>query len=203
MEPRIRKPFDGLYPITMRYGDSFDWYIKIAGYPHNGMDFGMKDGTPLFAVDQGVVSYADNVPDSDGLGINIRHDWGMSQYWHLSKLIAKMGAVVKKGELIGFSGHSGWVTGPHLHFGVKVNGVDVGNMRGWADPALYFEDGNIQDPEPIEVAKTYLVKPGDSLWKISEKFYGSGTFWRKIWDANKINIKDPNKISIFQVLRIP
>ncbi len=203
MEPRIRKPFDGLYPITMQYGDSFPWYVKIAGYPHNGIDFGMPDGTPILASDFGIVSYADNVPDADGLGINISHNWGLSQYWHLSKLIAKKGQAVKKGELIGFSGHSGWVTGPHLHFGIKVNGVNVSNMRGWADPALYWDSAI---PAPIsvpDVSKIYLVRPGDTLWGISRKFYGNGSFWRKIWDANRKNIPDPNLINIFQVLRIP
>ncbi len=203
MEPRIRKPFDGLYPITMKYGDSFPWYIKIAGYPHNGIDFALPVGTPVFATDAGTVSYADNVPDADGLGINIVHSWGMSQYWHLSQLIAKIGAHVNKGELIGFSGASGWATGPHLHFGVKVNGINVANMHGWADPALYFESNNATPPAPADVKKTYIVKGGDTLWSIAKKFYGNGSFWRRIWDNNRDKISDPNLIKPWQILRIP
>ncbi len=203
MEPKIRKPFNGLYPITMKYGEAPEWVVKVTGYPHNGIDFGMPDGTPILACDNGKISYADNVPDKDGMGINIMHKWGLSQYWHLSKLTAIMPQGVKKGELIGFSGHTGWATGPHLHFGVKVTGLNINNMHGWADPALYFESGTPITPQIPDVGKTYLVLPGDTLWKIAQKFYGNGIYWRKIWDANKVNIKDPNIIRAFQILRIP
>ena len=162
----------------------------------------MPDGVPIFACDNGNVSYADNVPDADGLGINILHNWGLSQYWHLSKLIAKIGGTVKKGELIGFSGHSGWATGPHLHFGIKVTGENVANMRGWADPALYFETVTEPIAPPANVSKIYIVQPGDTLWKIAQKFYGNGIYWRKIWDNNRNTIPNPNLIRVFQILKL-
>lgn len=51
--------------------------------------------------------------------------------------------------------------------------------------------------------KIYIVKKGDSLWKISKKYYGKGSQWKKIADANKKLIKNPNKLSIGWKLIIP
>lgn len=54
-----------------------------------------------------------------------------------------------------------------------------------------------------EEAKTYTVKGGDSLWKISEQMYGNGNEWRRIYEANKDRIKDPDVIQPGWVLNIP
>jgi murein DD-endopeptidase MepM/ murein hydrolase activator NlpD len=163
----------------------------------------MPDGTPILACDDGTVVYSDNTPDSNGMGVNILHNWGISQYWHLSKLTAKMGDNIKKGEVLGLSGHSGWATGPHLHFGVKVKEIVNTIMHGWSDPALYFEDAPI-NPEPIyPINKTYMILPGDTLWGIAVKFYENGTLWEKIYKANMDRILDPRRIFPFSFINIP
>ena len=54
-----------------------------------------------------------------------------------------------------------------------------------------------------EIAKTYTVKSGDSLWAISERVYGNGNDWRRIYEANKDRIKDPDVIQPGWVLDIP
>ena len=200
---KIRKPFLGNYPITQVFGAAPDWYIKIAGYPHNGLDFGMPDGTPILAVADGVIQYADNVPDADGLGINLGHTFGTSQYWHLSSLRAKFNQAVKKGDVIGLSGHSGWATGPHLHFGLKIPALSLPVMRGWVDPVPYFDTPDISPTPPVISPRTYLVLPGDSLWSISIKFYGQGYYWTKIYQANLDKIKNPTFIFPFMRLLIP
>ena len=58
-------------------------------------------------------------------------------------------------------------------------------------------------PEAPEAAKTYTVKSGDSLWAISERVYGNGNDWRRIYEANKDRIKDPDVIQPGWVLNIP
>lgn len=203
MKPIIRLPFEGKYPISQKFGTAYPWYVKIAGYPHNGIDYAIPKGIPILACDDGLVTYADNVADSDGMGVNLQHRWGLSQYWHLSKLVAIFNKTVKKGNLIGYSGASGWVTGPHLHFGIKVHGAGAPGMRGWTNPKSYFESA-YQEPVPaMPVDRFYRVKWGDSLWKIAEKFYGNGGHWSTIYKANKDKIKNPSVIYPFQRLRIP
>ena len=203
MKPSIRHPFEGTYPITQRFAEAKDWYVKIAGYPHNGIDYAMVKDTPILACDDGLVTYSDNVADANGVGINIQHSWGMSQYWHLNRVIAIFNKTVKRGNVIGYSGATGWATGPHLHFGIKVHGQGAQGMRGWTNPAAYFDD-NVTPPQPpTNVDKHYIVRPGDSLWKIAKKYYGNGGQWPKIYEANTDKIKNPNLIRPFQRLLIP
>lgn len=51
--------------------------------------------------------------------------------------------------------------------------------------------------------RTYIVQRGDSLWKISQKLYGSAKYWRKIFDANRDSISSPSRIYVGQILLIP
>lgn len=203
MSVQIRKPTLLDYPVSFRFGEAPEWYVKIAGYPHNGIDFAMPDGVPIKAVDNGTVVFADNTPDSDGLGLILRHSWGISLYWHLSCLSAYFNQKVSRGDLIGESGHSGWASGPHLHFGIKIDGQGTPAMKYWVDPAPEFESV-IDEPVVLPVGgKTYIVRPGDTLWGLSKKYYGDGSYWPKIYKANQDKIKNPNVIRIFQVLTIP
>jgi len=203
MSLKIRQPFNGVARITFNFGASPDWYARVFGYPHNGVDFGMKRGVAILACDKGKVVYSDSVPDSDGCGIIVQHDWGTSLYWHLSRLIADLGQVVNKGDVIGLSGATGFVTGPHLHFGIKVPGRSPVGMRGWCNPIPYLE-GEVTTVEDPEVEpRYYRVKIGDTLWRIAQKFYGEGAFWPKIYQANKDKIVSPGLIFPFQKLLIP
>ena len=58
-------------------------------------------------------------------------------------------------------------------------------------------------PAAVPEMKTYTVQPGDSLSKIAKEFYGNASAYMKIFEANKDQLSDPNKIQIGQVLKIP
>jgi len=203
MKPSILWPVVGKYPITFSFGEAPEWYTKYFGYPHNGIDIACLIGTPVVAVDKGIVSFCDDIPDQDGKGMLIQHEWGISCYWHLSVLGVLLRQNVDKGVAIARSGNTGYVTGAHLHFAIKVQGDEPAGMRGWSDPVKYIE-GNITQPVPqLPVKRTHIVGFGDTLWKISEKYYNSGFEWRRIYEANKDKIKNPNVIYMFQKLLIP
>jgi murein DD-endopeptidase MepM/ murein hydrolase activator NlpD len=90
--------------------------------PHNGLDMGGRTGDPILAAKEGRVIFAGQ---KIGFGnvIIIQHAGSVSTvYAHLSKLGASAGEWVATGELIGLMGATGWATGPHLHFEVRVNG---------------------------------------------------------------------------------
>ncbi|EAH4571173.1 M23 family metallopeptidase [Campylobacter lari] len=110
--------------ITSDFGKARLFNDTLKSY-HSGTDFRAASGTKIYASNDGIVRIASDRYYA-GNSVVIDHGYGIySQYYHLSKLNVKVGQKVKKGELIGLSGASGRVTGPHLHFGILVNGVQV------------------------------------------------------------------------------
>jgi len=92
---------------------------------HKGIDIKVPYGTPVKASNSGRVVLASDLYFA---GKTVIIDHGMSvftMYCHFSKIRVKRGKLAKKGEIIGEIGATGRVTGPHLHWGVKVSGISV------------------------------------------------------------------------------
>ena len=90
---------------------------------HLGVDYGGAIGTPVRTVGDGQVEFA-GVQNGFGNVIIIRHNsTEETVYAHLSRMDVRPGEGVTQGERIGAIGATGWVTGPHLHFEFRVNGV--------------------------------------------------------------------------------
>jgi len=97
--------------------------------PHSGVDLRAPAGTPVKVTNRGVVVLAANHFFS-GKSIIIDHGGGIhSMYFHLSRISVEVGAVVEKGDLIGLTGSSGRVTGPHLHFGIRLDGRRINPLK--------------------------------------------------------------------------
>jgi murein DD-endopeptidase MepM/ murein hydrolase activator NlpD len=96
--------------------------IQNAWKQHKGVDYGAPAGTPIRAIGDGVVEFAGR---QNGYGnvVEIRHNNQRSTlYAHLSRVDVRQGQRVEQGARIGAVGATGWATGPHLHFEVKVGG---------------------------------------------------------------------------------
>ncbi|MBP7764907.1 MAG: LysM peptidoglycan-binding domain-containing protein [Deltaproteobacteria bacterium] len=66
------------------------------------------------------------------------------------------------------------------------------------------EDGKkTKGEDPWDVKQYHEVKKGDTLWKISEKYYGDGSLYKKIFEANRDILKNPDMIQVGQKLHIP
>lgn len=90
---------------------------------HNGVDYGAPTGTPVRAVGDGVVDFA-GWQNGYGNVVSISHSNDRSTvYAHLSRIDVRKGQRVEQGARIGAVGMTGWATGPHLHFEVKVHGL--------------------------------------------------------------------------------
>lgn len=99
---------------------------------HTGVDIAAKQGTPIYASGDGVVIKPESSMGGYGLFVMIEHGFGYkSLYAHLSRVAAKPGRKVKRGELIGYVGSTGLSVAPHLHYEVLRSGEPV-------NPIHYF-----------------------------------------------------------------
>ncbi|MFN8214092.1 MAG: peptidoglycan DD-metalloendopeptidase family protein [Candidatus Nanopelagicales bacterium] len=97
---------------------------------HTGTDIGAGMGSPILAAEDGVVVSIQN-GGPYGLHTLVQHGSGIStMYAHQSSTSVSVGQKVKRGQVIGRVGSTGWSTGPHLHFEVHVNGTPYDPM-GW------------------------------------------------------------------------
>jgi murein DD-endopeptidase MepM/ murein hydrolase activator NlpD len=92
---------------------------------HTGLDLAAAEGTPVAAAGDGRVVLAGDLYFSGGT-VLLDHGAGLfTQYFHLSHIEVKEGDAVVKGARLGASGHTGRVTGPHLHWGARLHGARV------------------------------------------------------------------------------
>jgi len=116
------KPSNGVY------SSGFGYRKNLRDY-HTGVDFAGPVGTSIFAADGGKVSYA-AWKGNYGYCVFIDHENGyVTVYAHCSKLLVKEGQRVAKGETIARVGATGRVTGPHVHFEIRVNGTQVNPLK--------------------------------------------------------------------------
>ena len=89
------------------------------------MDLAAPTGTPIYASRSGTVSVA-SYDGSSGYYVQINHGDGYrSIYMHMTHFVVYAGQTVSQGQLIGYCGSTGASTGPHLHFGISLNGTYV------------------------------------------------------------------------------
>lgn len=187
---------------------------------HYGIDIAGRIGTPVYAVDDGMVtkSYYSN---SYGNVLFIKHDNQLETvYAHLNKRYVKTGQQVQQGEIIGEMGTTGHSSGSHLHFEVhknewtlhKENAVNpmealgaysIGETvqaakHGQAREKTLETVGKVFDGESeLESYTIHMVKKGDNLTKLARKY---GTTVSAIQKVNGLN---NDNIYIHQLLKIP
>jgi hypothetical protein len=184
--PIFGRPFDGAFPIGNFFdhdkpidGDGNDYVLTLCGARdtkqvngHPGYDWRMREGTPLFAVADGVVLTAGLEPRRfcppldrtvQALVVQLVHTAAngesyVSVYGHLSRIDVQQGVSVREGTVIGLSGNTGCSGTPHLHFGVARN---VAGRYVLIDP--YGWHSTVADPWELDArgaASVWLWKDG-------------------------------------------
>jgi murein DD-endopeptidase MepM/ murein hydrolase activator NlpD len=186
----LRMPYIGSFPVTQTFGvRDADPVLKISYQQfglagHDGVDFGLLTGTPVAAVDDGTVVYTGSQPY--GKTVILRHSWGQSYYGHLDSIGVAEGQQIAKGDEIARSGNTGELTtGPHLHFGMRLNDYDKRNgYFGKINPMPYLTSDSsiisdtavkkltwnltIHKGETVKLGYLYRVPP------VSPQFYLAG-----------------------------
>ena len=120
------------YRVSSSFGYRRDPFSKKT-QKHNGVDFAMKSGTPLYVTGDGVVESVSFQLFGYGHHVVVNHGFGYkTKYAHMGKITVVEGMKVKRGECIGLSGNTGKSSGPHLHYEVIYKGAHV-------NPANYYD----------------------------------------------------------------
>ena len=127
-QDRFIEPVDGC--MVSPFGVKRYRNHKPTGDYHGGVDLRSPAGTPVRAAADGTVKLAQLITVL-GNTVGLDHGQGVETiYMHMSKLAVEPGAQVKQGDVIGYVGTTGRSSGPHLHWTLYVNGVQV-NPGQW------------------------------------------------------------------------
>jgi murein DD-endopeptidase MepM/ murein hydrolase activator NlpD len=128
-----------ILPAEGTYSSNFGDHRSINGgpyYPHTGQDIANYEGTPVYASAPGVVAmsqelylYGNSVIIDHGVGV-------FSSYNHLQSAVVTVGQWVEQGQLIGYMGQTGFVSGPHVHWEAIIRNVQV-------DPRLFTDPDSV------------------------------------------------------------
>lgn len=117
-------PAPGYYRITSPYGMRVHPVLKTYSN-HSGLDIGAPMGSYAIAANAGIVTKA-TYSYSYGNMVMIDHGGGVSTlYAHGSEILVNVGDVVERGQAVLKVGSTGWSTGPHLHFEIRINGQTI------------------------------------------------------------------------------
>ena len=161
---QMGRPVNGR--ITSRYGMRRH---PILGYRrmHAGVDFAARRGTPIFAPSDGRISFAGR-KGGNGNYIKIKHGGGIATgYSHLSRIAARHGQHVRRGQIIGYVGSTGLSTGPHLHYSLYRNGKAINplSIKFTSRAQLAGKDLN---NFKAKLRQLKSVKPGAALSSIKK-----------------------------------
>ena len=168
---------EGRHYITQYFGENPQWYPTSRG--HNGIDWGIPVGNPIYATQDGVVITAVTQTTGYGRHVRIQHHNGISIYGHLSVLGVTVGQQVHARQEIGKSGgattdpYCGYSTGPHLHFEFRPTEGAPQVPGGYVYGAI--------DPMPLLASHDYDGTPDAVLFRaectayLLNVRYGPGT----------------------------
>lgn len=150
----LRLPFTGDFKLTQEFGVNPQLYSQFfVLYPdgmrrpmkgHNGLDFGLPNGTDVLAPHDGTVIEASSDLNGYGNYIKIENATMGSVLAHLDSVVVQVGFQVKAGQKIGTSGNTGYSTAPHLHWGWYLFPRDRANgLAGFIDQTKELEKNGV------------------------------------------------------------
>lgn len=187
-----------LYPFSKKYRVSQKFGVKNSAYRlgfHPGTDYAVPIGTPIRATVSGVVRYyAGNNGGYGNVAALITGNGDVVWHAHLSRR-GKTGRVLK-GQVLGYSGATGWVTGPHSHIEYRKGG----SQDRPSDFQRWLAEHPEKPPKKPSKLKKYTIKAGDTLGKIARRYRVN---LKLLLQKNTQYKKNPNLIYPGQKVNIP
>lgn len=200
--PWVPTPYDHFYFARPIAANEINWPLAnyryggvfFADVVHTGIDIPVKTGTPIYAAGPGRINWAgyglyrgsEDTDDPYGLAVVIRHDFGYkgqtlyTVYGHMSRIDVSRGERVETGDMLGLSGATGNVTGPHLHFEVRIGKNNFSRSRNpelWLSPPQGWGilAGRIMDDKAnLLQREEVIITSKETGEKYTVKTYGGG-----------------------------
>jgi murein DD-endopeptidase MepM/ murein hydrolase activator NlpD len=151
-------PEKGSYRMSSSFGLRSDPFSG-ARTKHNGVDFAMKSGTPLYATGDGVVEKVKFELFGYGNQVVVNHGFGYkTRYAHMSVITVAEGMKLKRGQCLGLSGNSGKSSGPHLHYEVIYKGAHV-NPANYYDLSIAVDEYSTMVQEISDISQMVTLHP--------------------------------------------
>ena len=151
-------------PVTQLFGENPQYYAKWGMAGHNGVDFGIPNGTPVTAAADGTVVKVSFEDGGYGNYVKILHKDNSTSYYtyyaHLMSTLVGAGQQITAGTMIGHSDNTGASTGPHLHFGLKIPGTNP-SFKDYVDPKPHLVS-SLPSPGESGTSQPTETEPGDT-----------------------------------------
>ncbi len=134
-------PLTGPMMVTSPYGERVHPIIGEVAF-HRGVDLRAHYGSPILAPADGIVLYTGTKTEYGNMLVVLHGGDIATVYGHLWKFAVHPYERVKKGQLLGYTGNTGFSTGPHLHFEVRQDGVATHPLE-WLPPIETTEQGTV------------------------------------------------------------
>jgi len=210
--PKLQHPLKGTFRISQLFGMNPSWYPTSKG--HNGIDWATPVGTPVYAMQDGVVVRSmdfsqPGITDGKvgyGRHVRIQHPEGVSIYGHFSRRDVVEGQVVTAGQQIGLSGgatsdpNSGFSTGAHLHGEYRLTSgapqVPGGYVYGAIDILPLLVTGEViptPEPSPIEVGKVVKTLVRVNMRKYPNRYVSN--VWQVLPIGERLDVLETRTVS--------
>ena len=151
-------PEKGCYRMSSPFGYRSDPFSGVQT-KHNGVDFAMKSGTPLYVTGDGVVESVKFELLGYGNQVVVNHGFGYkTRYAHMSVITVAEGMKLKRGQCVGLSGNSGKSSGPHLHYEVIYKGAHV-NPANYYDLSIAVDEYATMVQEISDISQMVTLHP--------------------------------------------
>lgn len=153
----IFSPLPGTPLITQGFGQNPATYAPFGFLGHEGIDFGVSEGTVVYAPHDGIATVKDEGSQNYGLSLTIDDGKRRSLLAHLSQVLVTNGQTIYQGDPIAKSGKSGMASGPHLHWTFKIvkNGVVQNKDNGYGGAMDVSEVTRLWLPQTLHTDATY------------------------------------------------